>query len=103
MPERANLKAESSLVGLAYLEQIYRNDASNEQFLALQRQITQNIPQNAQNPYRELFQERLAPKTIANLSSIQLSLDYASDRTRQPESAVQQAIQQLQSALQISR
>jgi hypothetical protein len=99
MSSPLNLKAESSLIGIAFLEHIYRQDANNEQLIELRNQLKKNVPENAANPYAALFQEKLAPRTIQNLPSIQLSLNYAVNRTRQPEENIRQAIQQVQSSL----
>jgi hypothetical protein len=81
-PVQSALKRETSLVGLAYLNYIYKNDIANQHFCE---------PGTA-NPYVALFTPERAGPAMAALADVQLAFDYAIARTDAPEAKLEAAL-----------
>lgn len=98
-PIQSKLKAETSLIGMAYLNYIYQNDLKNPHFCQSMMLMNSQVPASSTNPYTHLFDPGMGEKTIPILQDIQLSFDYSIARTNPPESTVQKSIATIQAAL----
>lgn len=98
-PIQSRLKADTSLIGMAYLNYIYQNDLSNPHFMQSMMLMNSQVPAGTANPYVQLFDRGRGEKTIAVLQDIQLSFDYSIARTNPPESKVQASVSNIQTAL----
>jgi hypothetical protein len=84
-PIKSALKAETSLVGLAYLNYIYQNDIANAHFCEAMLLMHAQVPGGRANPYVALFTLKNAAATMAALADVQLIFDYAIARSDPPE------------------
>jgi hypothetical protein len=83
-PIQSDLKRETSLIGLAYLNYIYQNDIANEHFCQAMLLMHAQVPKGGANPYVALFEARNAAATLAALADVQLCFDYAIAHTDPP-------------------
>jgi len=91
-PVQSALKAEASLVGLAYLNYIYQNDIANQHFCEAMLLMHAQVPRGTANPYVGLFTPERAGPTMAALADVQLAFDYAIARTDPPEAKLESAL-----------
>lgn len=91
-PVQSDLKKETSLIGMAYLNYIYQNDIANQHFCEAMLLMSSQIPAGTRNPYVGLFTRRRAVTTMAALADVQLSFDYAIARTNPPEATVRVSV-----------
>jgi hypothetical protein len=97
IPVQSDLKKITSLIGLTYLNYIYQNDLSNKHFcesMLFMKSQTANFDED-KNPYVRLFDIENSKQTIQILEDIQLSFDYAIDRTILPEEKVQNSVNKI--------
>ncbi len=80
-PVQSDLKRETSLVGMAYLNYIYANDLANEHFCQAMLLMHAQVPAGAGNPFVALFTPEHAVATMAALADVQLALDLAIARS----------------------
>jgi hypothetical protein len=80
-PIQSELKKETSLVGMAYLNYIYQNDIANEHFCQAMLLMHAQVPAGTANPFVALFTPARAAKTMAALADVQLAFDYSIART----------------------
>jgi len=88
-PIQSDLKRETSLIGLAYLNYIYQNDIRNEHFCQAMLLMHAQVPKGTANPYLALFEARNAGPTLAAL------FDYAIARTDPPLTKVEASVARL--------
>lgn len=98
-PVQSELKKQTSLIGMAYLNYIYQNDIKNEHFCQSMLLMNSQVPDNTQNPYVHLFDAKMAEKTMAVLEDVQLSFDYSIARTNPPVEKVQKSVDKIQAVL----
>lgn len=101
-PIQSELKQQTSLIGMAYLNYIYQNDIRNEHFCQSMLLMNAQVPAGTDNPYVHLFDAEMANKTMPILEDIQLSFDYAIARTNPPIEKVQASVNNIQAALKSS-
>lgn len=89
---QSDLKRETSLVGMAYLNTIYQNDIANRHFCEAMLLMSAQAPAGTANPYVALFTPEHAEKTMAALADVQLSFDYAIARTDPPQAKVEASL-----------
>ena len=87
-PIQSDLKKETSLIGMAYLNYIYQNDIDNRYFCESMLLMMSQVPAGTANPYVGLFTRKRAVTTMAALADVQLAFDYAIARTDPPEAKV---------------
>ena len=92
-PIQSDLKRETSLVGMAYLNYIYQNDIKNQHFCEAMLLMDSQVPAGAANPYTKLFALKSASQTMGALADVQLCFDYAIARTDPPEATVKASLE----------
>ncbi len=80
-PVQSDLRRETSLVGMAYLNYIYSNDLANEHFCQAMLLMNAQVPTGTANPFVALFTPEHAVATMAALADVQLALDLAIARS----------------------
>ncbi len=95
----SELKQQTSLIGMAYLNYIYQNDIKNEHFCQSMLLMNSQVPAGIGNPYIHLFDAEMAGKTMPILEDIQLSFDYAIARTNPPLEKVQASVNSIQTII----
>lgn len=98
-PVQSELKKQTSLIGMAYLNYIYQNDIKNEHFCQSMLLMNNQVPAGTDNPYVHLFDAAMASKTMAILEDVQLSFDYSIGRTNPPVKKIQGSVKNIQAAL----
>jgi hypothetical protein len=101
-PIQSELKKQTSLIGMAYLNYIYQNDLKNEHFCQSMLLMNNQVPTGTDNPYVHLFDAEMASKTMPVLEDIQMSFDYAIGRTNPPTEKVQGSVNNIRAALKSS-
>ena len=96
---QSELKKETSLVGMAYLNYIYQNDLSNEHFCQAMLLMHAEVPAETDNPYVKLFDTGMGETTLAILEDIQLSFDYSIARSNPSEEKPKASIDKIRAAL----
>lgn len=96
---QSELKKQTSLIGMAYLNYIYQNDIKNEHFCQSMLLMNSQVPKGTVNPYIHLFDPEMASKTMAILEDVQMSFDYSIGRTNPPVDKVQDSVNKVQAAL----
>ena len=99
-PVQSELKKESSLIGMAYLNYIYQNDLTNEHFCQAMLLMHAQVPAGTDNPYVRLFDKGMGERTLAVLEDIQLSFDYSIARSNPAEEKLKASIVKIRAALQ---
>jgi hypothetical protein len=89
---QSELKKETSLIGMAYLNYIYQNDIANQHFCEAMLLMASQVPAGTANPYVALFTPERAVTTMAALADVQLAFDYAIARTNPPEATVRASV-----------
>ena len=89
---QSDLKKETSLIGMAYLNYIYQNDIANQHFCEAMLLMSSQVPAGTANPYVVLFTPAQAVTTMAALADVQLAFDYAIARTDPPEATVRASV-----------
>jgi hypothetical protein len=89
---QSDLKRETSLVGMAYLNYIYQNDIKNKHFCEAMVLMDSQVAADTKNPYTKLFAPKSASRTMAALADVQLCFDYAIARTDPPEAMVKASL-----------
>jgi len=64
-PIQSDLKKETSLIGMAYLNYIYQNDIDNRHFCEAMLLMSSQVPAGTANPYVGLFTRKRAVTTMA--------------------------------------
>lgn len=95
----SEMKKETSLIGMAYLNYIYQNDLTNEHFCQAMLLMHAQVPAKTDNPYVKLFDTGMGEKTLAILEDIQLSFDYSIARSNPPEETLKMSIDKMRAAL----
>jgi hypothetical protein len=98
-PVQSELKKETSLIGMAYLNYIYQNDLGNEHFCQAMLLMHAQVPAKTANPYVKLFDKGMGEKTLAILEDIQLSFDYSIGRSNPPAERLKASIDKIKAAL----
>jgi hypothetical protein len=98
-PIQSDLKKETSLIGMAYLNYIYQNDIDNRHFCESMLLMMSQVPAGTANPYVGLFTRRRAVTTMAALADVQLAFDYAIARTDPPEAKVRASVDTVRKGL----
>lgn len=98
-PVQSELKKQTSLIGMAYLNYIYQNDILNGHFCQSMLLMNSQVPAGTNNPYEHLFDTAMANKTMPILEDVQLSFDYSIGRTNPPLEKVQASVKKIQAAL----
>ncbi len=98
-PIQSDLKKETSLIGMAYLNYIYQNDLTNEHFGQAMLLMDAQAPAKTENPYVRLFDKGMGEKTLAVLEDVQLSFDYSIARTQPSEEKLKASIRRIKAAL----
>jgi hypothetical protein len=80
-PVQSDLKRETSLVGMAYLNYIYANDFANDHFCQAMLLMSAQVPAGTANPFVALFTPEHAVATMGALADVQLALDLAIARS----------------------
>jgi hypothetical protein len=96
---QSELKKQTSLIGMAYLNYIYQNDIKNEHFCQSMLLMNSQVPEATNNPYIHLFDAEMASKTMPILEDIQMSFDYSIGRTNPPIEKLKNSINKVQNAL----
>jgi hypothetical protein len=96
---QSELKRDTSLVGLAYLNYIYQNDIKNEHFCQSMLLMDSQVPAGTKNPYTKLFTPKSAKKTMAALADVQMCFDYAIARTNPPDEVVKASLKAVRKIL----
>jgi hypothetical protein len=96
---QSEMKKETSLIGMAYLNYIYQNDLTNEHFCQAMLLMHAQVPAETNNPYVKLFDTGMGEKTLAILEDIQLSFDYSIARSNPPEETLKISIDKMRAAL----
>jgi hypothetical protein len=96
---QSELKKQTSLIGMAYLNYIYQNDLKNEHFCQSMLLMNSQVPEVTNNPYVHLFDAEMASKTMPVLEDVQMSFDYSIGRTNPPIEKVQSSVNKIQAAL----
>lgn len=96
---QSELKKQTSLIGMSYLNYIYQNDIKNEHFCQSMLLMNSQVPEGTNNPYVHLFDAEMANKTMAILEDVQMSFDYSIGRTNPPIEKVQNSVTKIQDAL----
>jgi hypothetical protein len=91
-PVQSDLKKETSLIGMAYLNYIYQNDIANRHFCQAMLLMGRQVPAGTANPYVRLFTPEQAAGTMAVLADVQLAFDYAIARSRPSADKVRASI-----------
>lgn len=99
---QSELKKETSLIGMAYLNCIYQNDIKNEHFCQSMLLMNSQVPAGTNNPYVHLFDAEMASDTMPILEDIQMSFDYSIGRTNPPTEKVQRSVNKIQATLRTS-
>jgi hypothetical protein len=98
-PVQSELKKQTSLIGLVYLNYIYQNDLTNEHFCQCMLLMNSQVPVGTENPYVHLFDKGMGEKLLTVLEDTQLSLDYAMGRSNPPAEKVQASVRKIQAVL----
>src|ERR1700741_2153916 len=98
-PVQSELKKQTSLIGLVYLNYIYQNDLTNEHFCQCMLLMNSQVPAGTDNPYVHLFDKGMGEKMLAVLEDVQLSLHYSIARSNPADDKVQNSIDTIKSAL----
>ena len=69
-PVQSDLRRETSLVGMAYLNDIYSNDLANEHFCQAMLLMNAQVPTGTANPFVALFTPEHAVATMAALADV---------------------------------
>ena len=96
---QSDLKKETSLIGMAYLNYIYQNDIANQHFCEAMLLMASQVPAATANPYVELFTPARAVTTMAILADVQLAFDYAIARTNPPEATVRASVETIRKSM----
>ena len=96
---QSELKRETSLVGMAYLNYIYQNDIKNKHFCESMLLMSSQMPAGTRNRYVGLFSPQRARKTLAALDAVQMCFDHAIARTPAPKVEVRASLACVQKAL----
>lgn len=96
---QSELKKQTSLIGMAYLNYIYQNDIKNEHFCQSMLLMNSQVPPETNNPYVHLFDAEMASKTMPILENVQMAFDYSIGRTNPPQAIVQKSVDTIQAAL----
>jgi hypothetical protein len=91
-PVQSELKKQTSLVGMAYLNYIYQNDIANQHFCEAMLLMHAQVPAGTANPFVALFTPVHAARTMANLADVQLVFDYSIARTNPPVAKVESSL-----------
>jgi hypothetical protein len=98
-PVQSDLKKETSLIGMAYLNYIYQNDIANQHFCEAMLLMASQVPAGTRNPYVGLFTRKRAVTTMAALADVQLAFDYAIARTNPPEAKVRGSVETVRKSM----
>ena len=98
-PVQSELKKETSLIGMAYLNYIYQNDIANQHFCEAMLLMASQVPAGTANPYVGLFTPARAVTTMAILADVQLAFDYAIARTNPPEATVRASVDTIRKSM----
>jgi hypothetical protein len=98
-PIQSDLKKETSLIGMAYLNYIYQNDIDNRHFCEAMLLMSSQVPAGTANPYVGLFTRKRAVTTMAALADVQLAFDYAIARTSPPEATVRASVDKVRKSM----
>jgi hypothetical protein len=98
-PVQSDLKKETSLIGMAYLNYIYQNDIANQHFCQAMLLMGSQVPAGTRNPYVALFTRKRAVSTIAALADVQLAFDYSIARTSPPEQTVRASVDNVRKSM----
>lgn len=98
-PVQSELKKQTSLIGMAYLNYIYQNDLQNDHFCQSMLLMNSQVPEGTNNPYVHLFDVEMASKTMPVLENIQMSFDYSIARTNPSLDQVQGSVDKIKAAL----
>lgn len=96
---QSELKKQTSLIGMAYLNYIYQNDIKNAHFCQSMLLMDSQVPKDTNNPYVQLFDHGMAAKTMPLLEDVQLAFDYSISRTKPPLQKIQKAIDRIQAII----
>jgi hypothetical protein len=96
---QSELKKETSLIGMAYLNYIYQNDIANQHFCEAMLLMASQVPAGTANPYVGLFTPERAVTTMAILADVQLAFDYAIARTNPPEATVRASVDTIRKSM----
>ena len=96
---QSDLKKETSLIGMAYLNYIYQNDIANQHFCQAMLLMASQVPAGTANPYVGLFTPARAVTTMAVLADVQLAFDYAIARTNPPEATVRASVENVRKSM----
>src|SRR5688572_20059881 len=69
-PVQSELKKQTSLIGMAYLNYIYQNDIKNAHFCQAMLLMNSQIGNETENPYVHLFDSEMADKTMPILEDV---------------------------------
>lgn len=98
-PIQSELKKETSLIGMAYLNYIYQNDLTNLHFRQAMTLMSRQVPPGTENIYVGLFAEGMGNRTMPILQEVQLAFDYSIARSNPSEKKLQAAIRKIRAAL----
>lgn len=98
-PIQSELKKQTSLIGMAYLNYLYQNDLTNPHFCQSMLLMNSQVPSATTNPYEHLFDAEMAPTTMPILQDIQLSFDYSIGRTNPPIKKIEASVKNIQAVL----
>jgi len=98
-PVQSDLKKETSLIGMAYLNYIYQNDIANTHFCQAMLLMGSQVPAGTRNPYVALFTRKRAVSTMAALADVQLAFDYSIARTNPPEQTVRASVDNVRKSM----
>jgi hypothetical protein len=98
-PVQSELKRETSLVGMAYLNYIYQNDIKNKHFCESMLLMSSQVPADTRNRYVDLFLPQRARKTLGALDAVQMCFDHAIARTPAPEAEVKASLARVRKTL----
>lgn len=96
---QSDLKKETSLIGMAYLNYIYQNDITNPHFCQSMLLMNSQVPANTNNPYVILFDSKNAQKTMSALQDVQLAFDYSIGRSSPADDKMWASINKLKALL----
>ena len=99
---QSELKKQTSLIGMAYLNYIYQNDIKNEHFCQSMLLMNSQVPAGTNNPYVHLFDAEMANKTMPLLEDVQMCFDYSIGRTNPSTEKVQGSVNNIRAVLKSS-
>jgi len=98
-PVQSDLRMETSLIGMAYLNYIYQNDLANAHFREAMVLMNSQVPTGTANPYVRLFARGMGEKTLAILQDVQLAFDYSIGRSKPSEKKIRASIGKVEAVL----